>query len=593
VVTGNGSFNGTSNFSQSIVKLSPSLSMLDWVAPTNNATLSSHDTDFNSSGAMLIPGTGLVVSGSKEGALYVSNTSNLGHLGGFLQRFSVSSSEVHTSVIYWDSASVGPLVYVWGTGGHLQAHRVSPSGITTTAQASGPESLGSPRTVSMISLSANGNTDGILWADALGTLRAYDATNVSHELYNSGQNSARDSCGSFSKNAPPTIANGKVYFASFSGHFCVYGLLAAQPANFSLSAAPSTQTITAGSSTSYTVTVSPSNGFSGAVTLSVAGLPSGATGSFSPNPVSGGSGSSTLAISTAGSTPAGTYTLTINGASSNPSLSHSTTVTLVVSCAGCAPDFALSVTPGSRTVSAGSGTTYTASVTPSNGFNSNVSLSVAGLPSGATASFSPNPISGGSGSSILNVSTMASTPVGTSTLTVTGTGAGISHSMTVSLTVTPPAQCVTASATHGWVNTPFTSQTGTFTATFDATPSLSNMNSVVALSHGAGTAYTAFANLVAFNGTTGTILARNGGAYAGPTPAIPYSGGNTYHFRLAINIPAHTYSIFVTPPGGSELTVGSNFAFRTEQNTVTSLNNYGVFVGATSGTLQVCNFTTQ
>jgi len=592
VATGNGSFNGTSNFSMSLVKLSPSLSVLDWVAPSNEGSLSGSDTDFNSSGPMVVPGTNLVTSASKEGAVYVANTSSLGHLGGFAQRFSVSSSEVHTSLVYWDSAAVGPLVYVWGTGGHLQAHRVSPSGITTTAQASGPESLGSPRTVSMISLSANGNTDGILWADALGTLRAYDATNVSHELYNSAQNSTRDSCGSFSKNAPPTIANGKVYMASFSGHFCVYGLMV-QSGNFSLSATPSSQTITAGSSTSYNVTVSPSNGFASDVTLSVAGLPTGATGSFSTNPVSGGSGSSTLAISTAGSTPAGTYTLTINGASSNPSLSHSTTVTLVVNCAGCAPDFSLSVTPASRTVSAGSSTTYTASVTPSNGFNSNVSLNVTGLPSGATASFSPNPIGGGSGSSTLTVSTTASTPAGTSTLTINGTGSSMSHSQTVSLTVTPPSQCVTASATHGWVNTPIPSQSGTFTATFDATPALSNMNSVVAISHGAGTTYAAFANLVAFNGTTGTILARNGGVYTGPTPAIPYSGGNTYHFRLTIDIPTHTYSVFVTPPEGSELTVGSGLAFRTEQNMVTSLNNYGVFVGATSGSLQVCNFTTQ
>ncbi|HZR29502.1 MAG TPA: glycoside hydrolase family 88 protein [Terriglobales bacterium] len=152
------------------------------------------------------------------------------------------------------------------------------------------------------------------------------------------------------------------------------------------------------------------------------------------------------------------------------------------------------------------------------------------------------------------------------------------------------AQCVTATGGGGWVNSSFSAQTGTFTATFDATPSLSNMNSVVGFSHGAGIAYSAFANLVAFNGTTGTILARNGGVYAGPTPALPYSGGNTYHFRLVVNIPTHTYSVFVTPPGGSELTVGSNFAFRTEQNMVTSLNNLGVFVGATTGSLAVCHF---
>src|SRR5260370_6333780 len=154
------------------------------------------------------------------------------------------------------------------------------------------------------------------------------------------------------------------------------------------------------------------------------------------------------------------------------------------------------------------------------------------------------------------------------------------------------AQCTTATAGGGFVNSPFTAQTGTFTATFDATPSLSHMNSVVALSHGAGSGYSSFANLVAFNGTMGVILARDGGGYSGPTPAIPYSGGNTYHFRLVVKVPAHTYSIFVTPPGGSELNIGTDFHFRTEQNTVTSLDNLGVFVGATSGTLTVCNFST-
>jgi hypothetical protein len=64
---------------------------------------------------------------------------------------------------------------------------------------------------------------------------------------------------------------------------------------------------------------------------------------------------------------------------------------------------------------------------------------------------------------------------------------------------------------------------------------------------------------------------------------------------LVVNVPVHTYSVFVTPPGGSELTIGSNFHFRTEQNTVTSLNNYGVFVGTTAAadTLTVCNFNIQ
>jgi hypothetical protein len=105
--------------------------------------------------------------------------------------------------------------------------------------------------------------------------------------------------------------------------------------DFSLSATPSSQTLTAGGSTSYTASVSPINGFTGTVDLSVSGLPSGATGSFNPASVSGGSGSSTLSVSTSDSTPAGSYTLTITGTSG--SLSHAANVTLVVNPASGLP----------------------------------------------------------------------------------------------------------------------------------------------------------------------------------------------------------------------------------------------------------------
>jgi len=95
--------------------------------------------------------------------------------------------------------------------------------------------------------------------------------------------------------------------------------------DFNLSASPTSQSILRGGSTSYTVTVSPSGGFSGSVTLSVNGLPSGATGSFTPNPTNG---SSTLTVQTTNGTKNGTYTVTITGASGN--LNHTATVTLQV-----------------------------------------------------------------------------------------------------------------------------------------------------------------------------------------------------------------------------------------------------------------------
>ena len=101
--------------------------------------------------------------------------------------------------------------------------------------------------------------------------------------------------------------------------------------NFAVSASPSSQTIAPGGKATYTVTITPSGGFTGSVTLSAKNLPSGATASFSPNPVSitsSAAASSTLTITTTASTKVGTYTITITAASG--STTHTTTVRLVI-----------------------------------------------------------------------------------------------------------------------------------------------------------------------------------------------------------------------------------------------------------------------
>ena len=242
VVTGNGSWDGVHNFSESFLKLSPHLKLLDWFTPSNHVALDQSDNDLNSSGATLIPGTHLVLGGGKEGVLYTLDTRNLGHLGNehALQQFKATASHLH-SLVYWQSAKAGNLLYVWGQRDKARVYRIAGGRLQETPRMTRDvANEGHPG--AMLSLSANGNTDGILWAaihatgdswheSRPGILHAYDADDIRHELWNSLEVPSRDDCGEYSKMAPPTIANGKVYLASFgtqnvgTGQFCVYGLL--------------------------------------------------------------------------------------------------------------------------------------------------------------------------------------------------------------------------------------------------------------------------------------------------------------------------------------------------------------------------------
>lgn len=147
------------------------------------------------------------------------------------------------------------------------------------------------------------------------------------------------------------------------------------------------------------------------------------------------------------------------------------------------------------------------------------------------------------------------------------------------------ASCVTSAGT--WQNTGFGAQTGTFTAEFDAVPSLARMDGVSGLSNGNASAYSALAAAVRFN-TAGTIDARNGATYSA-SASIPYSAGLSYHFRLVVNVPAHTYSAYVRQGANPERLIGANFAFRTEQKSAVALTNLGLL--ASTGNEQVCALT--
>jgi hypothetical protein len=139
------------------------------------------------------------------------------------------------------------------------------------------------------------------------------------------------------------------------------------------------------------------------------------------------------------------------------------------------------------------------------------------------------------------------------------------------------------------MNTPISpALSGSFTFLFDATPSASPLNAVVALSKGAQTGYTGFATLVRFN-TSGDIDAYNNTKYAAAS-TIPFAAGVTYHFREVVNASAHTYSVYVTGPSGVEQTVGANFAFRSEQKSVSSISSWAVQANSSNkGSLTACS----
>ena len=131
------------------------------------------------------------------------------------------------------------------------------------------------------------------------------------------------------------------------------------------------------------------------------------------------------------------------------------------------PDYSLSASPASQTVAPGASTSYTVTVTPSGGFNGTVTFSVSGLPAGAGASFNPASVNT-SGSSTMNVTTSASTPVGSYPLTITGTSGTLSHTTSVTLVVANANANFTLSATPASQSAP---RGGTTTYTVTVTPS--------------------------------------------------------------------------------------------------------------------------
>lgn len=113
------------------------------------------------------------------------------------------------------------------------------------------------------------------------------------------------------------------------------------------------------------------------------------------------------------------------------------------------------------------------------------------------------------------------------------------------------------------------------------------MDGVIGFSLNSATNFTSLAAIVRFS-STGAIDARNGGDYSANV-AVPYTAGSSYHFRLVINPAAEHYNAYVTPPGQAEIALATNFAFRSEQSSTSSLNNWSMF--PSNGAVSVCNMT--
>ena len=229
--------------------------------------------------------------------------------------------------------------------------------------------------------------------------------------------------------------------------------------NYYLSVSPCTDTVSAGFGTLAKVELSLFSGSPQDISLSISGLPTGATAVFSPTsclpPCN-----STLSISTSSETPAGTYYIIITATASG-GLTKTTTFTLTVN-----PPFgySMSVNPSSVDIDQGSDTTANVSATLVTGFSESVAFSASGLPSEASVVFEPTscPLSC---NSTMSITTTTTTPYGTYPITISGmTSGGVVRTTTFGLTVNPFNFNLTVSPTSASID-----QGSNTTATVTAT----------------------------------------------------------------------------------------------------------------------------
>lgn len=200
--------------------------------------------------------------------------------------------------------------------------------------------------------------------------------------------------------------------------------------DFTLTATPPTMTVASGDAVVFTININRTGGYNLPVPLAVSGLPAGFLSGFNPNPATGTTAQLTV-VAPAGLALGSSYPFTVS------SVNRSVNLTLVIgTTTGTATgtgDFALSTASPSQTVAAGATATWPITVTRIGTSATPVTFSITGLPAGATASVSPNPVTGNA--AILTVNTAAGVVGGTYPLTLTGTGTTGTQTLALSLVV--------------------------------------------------------------------------------------------------------------------------------------------------------------
>jgi hypothetical protein len=240
VVTGNGTFDGGSSttpnqdYGDTFLELSTAgggLTLTTYFTPFNQATLDSRDEDLGSGGPVLLPdqpgaNPHLLIGAGKEGKIYLLNRDNLGGYDPSTDNVVQELPQAVTSA-FDTPAYFNGQVYFAGVNDFLKAFSLANGLLSASPASQSSMTFGYPGATP--SISADGTDNGIVWVIQNGSaavLRAFDATNVSTELYDSNQAGGRDLVGAGVKFSVPTIVNGKVYVGTQSG-LEVFGLLPA------------------------------------------------------------------------------------------------------------------------------------------------------------------------------------------------------------------------------------------------------------------------------------------------------------------------------------------------------------------------------